>query len=138
MKIRKANLKDCKEVWEMCKIPQLVNPSGEAPKIWWIESFVKEKQIFFIAEEKKEIVGFILGERTCGQIGYLWMLAVKPEFQGNGIGKKLFLSAEKECKRRKLKAILLYGYEKSPKAIKLIKNLGYEKGRKYYEFLKFI
>jgi len=54
MKIRKANLRDCKEVWEMCKIPQLVNPSGEPPKIWWIESFVKEKQIFFIAEEKKK------------------------------------------------------------------------------------
>lgn len=138
MKIRKANLKDCKAVYEMCRIPQLVNPSGEPPKLWWIKSFVKEKQIFFVAQEKERIVGFILGERTCGDIGYLWMLAVKPEFQGKGIGKKLFLIAEEECKRKKLKAILLYGYEKSPRALKLIKSLKYEKGRKYYEFLKFI
>jgi ribosomal protein S18 acetylase RimI-like enzyme len=138
MIIRKATLNDCKHVWDMCRIPQLVNPSGEPPRLWWIKSFVKEKQIFFIAEESGELAGFILGERTCGQIGYLWMLAVKPRFQGKGIGKELFLTAEKECKKRRLKAILLYGYEKSPRALKIIKSLKYEKGRKYYEFLKFI
>lgn len=138
MKIRKAELRDCKEVYEMCRIPALVNPSGEPPKFWWIESFVKEKQIFFVAEEKKEIVGFVLGERTCGRIGYLWMLAVKPNFQGKGIGNKLFLNAEKECKNRKLRAILLYIYEKSPKALHLSKKFKYEKGKKYYEFIKFL
>jgi ribosomal protein S18 acetylase RimI-like enzyme len=138
MIIRKATLKDCREVWNMCAIPQLVNPSGEPPKIWWIESILKEKQIFFVAEEKKKIVGFVIGERTCGDIGYLWMLAVKPEYRRRGIGKKLFLAAEKECKRRKLKAILLYGHEKSKKTIKLIQDFGYEKGEKFYEFLKFI
>jgi ribosomal protein S18 acetylase RimI-like enzyme len=138
MKIRKAILKDCEEVLNMCKIPELVNPSGDPPKIEWIRSFIKEKQIFFVVEEKKEVVGFILGERMCGNVGYFWILAVKPKFQNKGVGKELFLRAEKECKKRKIRVIVLYGDEKSPKAIKIIKGLKYEKGRKYWEFVKFL
>jgi len=64
MILRKAKISDCKEVWKMCNTPGLVNPSGQAPRLWWIKSFVKEKQIFLVAEEDKKIIGFILGERT--------------------------------------------------------------------------
>lgn len=138
MIIRKAKLGDSKKVYELCRIKELINPSWELPKLWWIESFVKENQLFFIAEEDKDIVGFILGERTCGDIGYLWILAVKKEFQHKGIGTSLFLRAEEECKKRKLKAIICYGYEKSKNTLKIIKKRKYEKGRRYFEFIKLI
>lgn len=138
MRIQRANLRDCKQVHELCKIPGLLNPSGEPPKIWWIESFVREKQMFFVVEEDKKIIGFILGERTTGNIGYIWMLAVKKNFQGRGIGKELIRKFEEECEKKKIKVIVCYGFEKSNSALSLLKNMNYEIGKKYYEFVKFL
>ncbi len=138
IKIRKAEIKDCRQVYELCRVPGLVNPSGEPPKIWWIESFIKEKQMFYVAETNKDIIGFVIGERTCGNLGYLWMLAIKKEFQGKGLGKKLLKLAERECRRRKLKAIICYGFAKNNRALKLLKKQKYEQGEKYYEFIKFL
>lgn len=152
MRIQRANLRDCEQVYELCKIPGLLNPSGEPPKIWWIESFVKEKQMFFVMKEKElskdgksmkpaakeAVIGFILGERTTGDIGYIWMLAVKEDFQGKGIGKELMKKFEYECKKNKIKVIVCYGFEKSSSALSLLNNMDYEIGRKYYEFVKFL
>lgn len=138
MMIRKAKLADCKQVWEMCKIPQLVNPSGEPPKLWWIKSFVMEKQLFLIAEQNDEIIGFIFGERTTGDVGYLWCMAVKKEFQGRNLGKKLLKMAEQEFKKRNIRVIVCYGFAESKKVINMLKKFKYEQGRKYYEFIKFI
>jgi len=137
MEFRKAKQGDCKQVWEMCKIPELINPSGQPPRLWWIKDFVKEKQIFFVAEENKEIIGFVLGERITGNCAIAHMSAVKKQYQGQGIGTELINLFEKECKKRKLKAILTYAYSKS-KSVKILEKRGYEKGFLTYEMLKFL
>ena len=85
MKIRKAKLKDCDKVHELCKTKELINPNGKPPKKWWIESFVKENQIFFVAEEKNKIAGFIIGERTTGNVALLQILFVRKNFRRMGI-----------------------------------------------------
>ncbi len=136
--IRKAKIEDCKQVYELCKTKELINPSGEPPKLWWIKSFIKEKQIFYVAQADGKVIGFVIGERTCGEVGYLWMLAVKKENRGKGIAKQLLLCAEQECKKRGLRVIVSYGFAESKKVLNLLKKLKYEKGRKYFEFIKFL
>ncbi|MFH1209656.1 MAG: GNAT family N-acetyltransferase [archaeon] len=138
MIIRAANQKDCKVVYDLCKTPELLDPSGEPPKLWWIQSFIKENQIFFVAEINKKVIGFILGERITGNCCIFWMSAVKKQFQGRGIGERLLLKAEEECKKRKLKVITIYGFSKSKKVLNLLQKHNYEKGQLYYEFIKYI
>jgi ribosomal protein S18 acetylase RimI-like enzyme len=135
--IRIAKIEDCQAVYELTKnTPELVNPSTEPPPLEWIESFVKEKQIFYVAVENNEIIGYIMGERTIGDIGLMWMLTVKKEFRGRGVGKNLLLEAEEECKNRNLKAIVAYGFSESKSVLSMLDNHGYHKGNLYYEFVK--
>ena len=139
MEIRKANLEDCRVVYELTKnTPEIVNPSTEPPPLEWIKSFVKEKQIFYVACENNEVIGYIMGERTAGDIGLMWMLTVKKEFRGRGIGKKLLLRAEEECKKRNLKAIVAYGFSESKSVLSILGDHGYHKGNLYYEFVKIL
>lgn len=136
MKIRKAKLEDCNSVYEISKIPELLTATGEECPVWYFESFVKEKQIFFIAEEKNKIIGYILGERITGNICIAHLMAVIPSYQNKGIGKKLLKSLEKECKKRKLTWVVLYGYENNPKTISFLVKNKYNKGALTREFNK--
>lgn len=136
--IRKAKLRDCKTCLELSKIPELVNPTGEPSHLWWIESFVKEHQLFFVAEKHKEIIGFIMGERTSGNLSILHSIVVKKEYQHKGIGKRLLETYEYECHKRKLKAIMLYGYAKNKLPRSFFGKNHYVKGALTYEFIKFL
>lgn len=139
MDIRVANLSDCKEVYELTKnTPELVNPSIEPPNLWWIESFIREKQIFYVAVEDNMVIGYILGERTSGNVGLMWMITVAEEFRGKGIGKKLLFEFENECRKRNLKAIVTYGYSTSEKVLNMLERNNYHKGNAYYEFVKLL
>lgn len=135
--IRKAKLKDCEVVYKFGKSRELANPSGEAPKLWWIEAFVKEKQIFFVAEQDKDVIGFVIGERTTGNIGILQEIFVKQNFRNKGIGTALFKKFEEECKKRKINLILLYGYA-GIRTIKFWEKRKFKKGSREYEFVKFL
>jgi ribosomal protein S18 acetylase RimI-like enzyme len=138
IKIRKATLRDCKDCFELSKIPELANPSGEPSHIWWMEAFVKEKQLFFVAEENKKVLGFTMGEIATGKIAFRHMTVVKKEYQNKGIGKRLAKKFEDECRKRKVKAIMLYGYAKNKKTIQFQISQGFEKGSLTYEFIKFL
>jgi ribosomal protein S18 acetylase RimI-like enzyme len=138
MEIRKATIKDCKVVRELCKTPGLLTPFGNLPKLWWIEAFIKEKQMFFVAEEDKNIIGFVMGERLTGNIGYISMISVRKEFQGKGLGKILMKCIEEECKRRKFRAISLFGYRRNKRAINLFEGEHFKEGQAYEEFIKFL
>ena len=138
MNIRIANLDDCKEVYEITKnTPELVNPSSKVPPdLWWIESFVQEKQIFFVAVENDQIVGYVMGERTAGNVGLMWMMTVNKQYRNKGIGKKLLFEFENECKKRKFKAIVAYGHSGSKNIISMLEKNNYHKGSLFYEFVK--
>ncbi len=133
-----AILDDTQDVYELCRCPWLLNPSWEPPKKWWIDSFVVEKQIFKLAKLKWEIVWFVIWERTTWNIWYIWMLAVKEEFQNRWIWKILLEAAEQECKDRWLKVIVAYAYLGSQVPSKLMDKLNYEKWDKFEERIKFL
>jgi len=105
IKIRKAKLKDVNSGLELSKIPELLNPDKTPSHKWWIEAFINK--IFFVAEQKGEIIGFVMGEKITGNLAIFHSLAVSENYRNFGIGTKLMQTAEKECKKRKIKAIML-------------------------------
>jgi|SRR3989338_1412634 len=137
IQIRKAKLSDCNAVYNFGRAKELRNPHGNPPKKWWIEAFVKEKQIFYVAEntESKKVIGFILGEETTGKVTIFHELFIEKKFRKHGIGKILIQTAEKDAKSRGVRAIILYGNKKVSKFLKKGK---YEKGLLLNEYVKFI
>jgi len=131
-------MKDCRACYKLSKTPELLDPDGKTPRFWWFEAFVKEKQMFFVAEDDKKVVGYVMAERTTGNIAIVQMIDVKKEYQRMEIGNALMKRIEEECKKRKLRAILLYGYAPNKKTIGFFKHEGYDEGSLTHEFLKFL
>lgn len=138
MKVRKANTKDIDQVYELCKNPALLNPSWEPPKKWWIEAFVKEDQIFFVAEEDNKIIWFILWERTTWNIWYLWMISVREDHRGKWIWNLLLNKVQEECIKRWLKVIIAYAYEWNPTISNMLDFQGFETWELFRERVKFL
>lgn len=136
VKVRKATLKDCTILVEMAKLPELKTPSGYYPSLEWFKVIVKEKQILLVAEDKKKLIGFVMGERIAGDWSILHLMAVDPTWQGKGIGKILIQEFEKECIKRKLGGVILYGYQHNEKTIDFFVKAGYNKGSPVIEFNK--
>ncbi len=56
----------------------------------------------FIAEEKRKIVGFVMGIVPQSFLGtyFLWQIGVDPSYQGQGIGGELIKKVEKELRKQ--------------------------------------
>jgi len=147
MKIRRVTKKDLPEIIEIIKTAfhyqytgmdtfycaqQFVDPYSTlttAPlysKEIFIKSMIsdlknkfKKPFEFFVAETKKEIVGFIVLEK---HLGNFWInnMMVKKEYQGKGIGKKLFKFATKN------KGPLYLGVNAKNPAFKFWKKMGFK------------
>lgn len=138
MIIRKAALEDCESCFKLAKTPEFKYPDGSFPRLEWIKAFVKENQIFFVAEENNKITGFIMGERVTGNLALIHLIAVDKNNQNKGIGKLLLNSFEQEAKKRKVIVVFLYGYAKNEKSINFFEKNKYVKGSLDYEMGKLI
>jgi mycothiol synthase len=99
-----------------------------------------EKEGFFVAEDKGELIGFcwtkIHGAHTHSHngsdldhghdaIGEIYVLAVNPEYKGKGVGRDLTLTGLNYLKYQSLCNVMLYvGVENKP-AFNLYKSLGF-------------
>ena len=71
------------------------------------ESGIDDGRKYWVAEVNKKIVGFIGSVNTIQSVFWLSWFGVKKDFQGKGIGKKLFEFFLNEAKRRKAKVICI-------------------------------
>jgi ribosomal protein S18 acetylase RimI-like enzyme len=106
--IRNAVFEDIDIVQNFSLTDELKNPNGDPQKKWWFEAFIKEKQIFFVAEKDKKIIGFVLAERTVGNCILIQDIFVENTFRGMGIGKILMDKVESEAIKNKYKLIYTY------------------------------
>lgn len=136
MIIRKVKLEDCEACLELSKTPELAMPNGKFLPLDYFKEFIKENQIFLVADKNKEIIDFVMGERTSGDIAIFHSLIVKKEFRNKGIRSKLMRTAEEECKKRKLRRIMLYGFADNERTINFFEKHRYVKGALTYEFIK--
>jgi mycothiol synthase len=99
-----------------------------------------EKEGFFVAEDKGELIGFcwtkIHGAHTHlhndsdvnhghDAIGEIYVLAVNPEYKGKGVGRDLTITGLNYLKYQGLSNVMLYvGVENKP-AFSLYKSLGF-------------
>jgi mycothiol synthase len=101
-----------------------------------------QKEGFFVAEDKGEFIGFcwtkIHGAHTHSHsggdddhgheaLGEIYILAVNPDYKGQGIGRDLTITGMNYLKHQGLNNVMLYvGFENEP-AINLYKSLGFNK-----------
>lgn len=88
------------------------------------DSFKNHDAHFFVARENEKIIGYISSEIILDE-GYIMNIAVKPEFQGRGVGKALVRYMVDNYKNV-LKFITLEVRKSNIAAISLYKKLGFE------------
>jgi ribosomal protein S18 acetylase RimI-like enzyme len=138
MKISNATLKDCIRIHRLASMPGLANPEGKAPGLCWIESFVREKQYAYVIKDGSLVTAFVVGERTCGDLGMIWMIGVDERYWNRGYATTLMEYAEKKMKAKGLRVIIAYGYTVNPVVKHLFEKLKYRGGNTYTEYVKFI
>ena len=138
MEISEASLEDCIQIHRLASMPGLANPEGKAPGLSWIESFVREKQYAYVIRDGDTVAGFIEGERTCGNLGVIWMIGVDERYKNMGIATKLMTHVETNMKANGIRVIIAYGFTLNPAVKHLFDKLEYRGGSTYTEYVKFL
>jgi len=81
-----------------------------------------ESYLFEIDEQPAGYVSFYIKNGKCR----VESIGVRPQFQRNGIGKKLMALVEQRCNELNAKSIILETFERNIAAISLYERLGYE------------
>ncbi|MEE9525099.1 MAG: GNAT family N-acetyltransferase [Candidatus Woesearchaeota archaeon] len=131
MKIRKAQAKDLKKISEIFLIEYSKKPYFEK---WTKTTSLKKIKEYnktmytFVAEENKEIMGFLIGDLYFwhdGHRGSVEEFVVSKKYQGQGIGKKLMKHFENFLKKKGMKKLVLMSVTKS-NAFKIYKKWGFK------------
>ena len=133
MKIRKVNKKDKKSVSDLYR---KIHPMGK--RIPHLLEKLAIKQYVFVAEEKRQMVGFVWGYIvTHGFFKYAVIeeLNVEKKFRRQGLGKSLLGAFIKEMKTLKILTILVTVSKKNTIAVSLYKRLGFQTSPDYWFYL---
>jgi N-acetylglutamate synthase-like GNAT family acetyltransferase len=132
LKIRKAKPKDSKQIKKLIteimkkEFPgsQKVYPSDDIHNP--AKYYNGKKDVFFVAEENKRIIGTVaIKEDTC-YTAILRRLFVKKEFRGKGFGSKLINKAIDFCKRHNYKKVIFRGAHMMESALKACLKNGFK------------
>ena len=102
-------------------IQRIGKPPG--PMLDDYSQVVRQHQAF-VAEADGQVVGVLVLIRKDEEI-LLDNVAVHPEFQGTGLGRRLIELAESESRRQGFKRLDLYTHERMTENIGLYERLGY-------------
>ncbi|MFH2037288.1 MAG: GNAT family acetyltransferase [Candidatus Zixiibacteriota bacterium] len=97
MKIRLYQTKDSSQVAELWKIVFPSAPAHNRPEDDIRRKEQIQKELFFVAEIDKRIIGTALSGYD-GHRGWVYYVAVHPDFRRQHIGEKLMLRVEQELK----------------------------------------
>jgi len=133
MKIRNATIKDKKDITNLY---HELYPGRKIKKLLPIEK-TKFKSFIFVAEENKQIVGFIWAnfiQYAFSKFGYIEELFVKKQFRSKGIGRSLVKTIMKKFKDLKVAAVFVTTEKENKEAIELYQKLGFKlcKGPWFY------
>ena len=130
--IRKIKKEDAQSIREICDISLRYTVSTELVENQITKlSADKKHHVIYVYEDEDlhKVVGFVHAEMyeslysDCGL--NILGLAVLPEFQGRGIGKKLMNHLEMDSRQKLLKFIRLNSAEARTEAHKFYENIGY-------------
>lgn len=127
---RKAAKRDIKP---MAKVFQrafaATNEFSDAPGYLENARRSPDQQLLVAKDQNGKIAGFIMTDTDsfAGDSLYVAQIAVDPDFQGHGIGRKLMQKAEQLALKKGFNAVALHVRKDNDKAIGLYKSLGYKK-----------
>ncbi len=124
MKIRKAIAKDKKIIW---RLHYKLHPTEEKPLTSPQKS--KIKGILLVAEESKQVVGFIWGNFiTYGSFRYgiIEEFFVEKEFRKKGIGESLVKTIMKKFDNLKTRVVFVTTEKRNKEAISLYQKLKFK------------
>ncbi len=94
---------------------------------WWANA-IRRSTIILVAELNDEVAGYVtLGPNRVSTFPYqgeIYEIYLKPEFQGIGLGSKLFMDARSELKRRAYKGTAVWVLADNNPAISFYENAG--------------
>jgi len=125
-KAHKGHLEGCKNALLNSKLGQEYFPTEQKADAAIAEGITKE-EIFVALDEKGECLGFIwfILSGAFHSFPYLHIIAVREEFRGLGIGKKLLSFFEEMVFPHSSKVFLVVA-DFNPDAKRLYENLGYQ------------
>jgi predicted N-acetyltransferase YhbS len=74
--IRLAEIKDCEACCRLSEIKELETADGSYISEDYFKKIVDEDEMFFVAEDSNQIVGYILGEPMKVNLAFLSLLTV--------------------------------------------------------------
>lgn len=133
MLIRSFRLGDyiyIKKIWQETGLEQTETESLDAlaKQLAW------DSELVLIAEDDGKAVGVIVGTID-GSRGYFYRLAVDPQYQGKGFGRKLVEALEKRFIQKGVSRIFIMVNQENTKVLPFYNALGYEI-KKYFTLSK--
>jgi len=92
----------------------------------WLGVYLDDTQ-FLVAEYEGEVVGTLLAEQVRGPGALIWMIAVKGELRGKGIGRILQIDHERRCKQKQIMSITAYA-DNDESVLNFYKKSGFASG----------
>jgi ribosomal protein S18 acetylase RimI-like enzyme len=137
--IRRADAKDAEAIAEVHHAAWLGAYAGVIPhraltrmvgrrgSSWW-RNAIKRAANVMVIEIGGEIVGYAtLGRNRARQLpqqGEIYELYLKPEYQGIGLGSRLFSAARKQLKSHGLKGLVVWALEENLNALSFYEGMG--------------
>ncbi|MGI9350499.1 MAG: GNAT family N-acetyltransferase [Rhizobiaceae bacterium] len=105
-------------------LARMINRRGED---WW-EMAIRRATIILVIEVGNEIAGYAtLGPNRVSTLpfeGEIYEIYLKPEYQGIGLGTKLFADAKRELRRRSFKGLVVWALADNDSALSFYRNAG--------------
>jgi len=110
-----------KKIWQETGLEQTETESLDAlaKQLAW------DSELVLIAEDEGKAVGVIVGTID-GSRGYFYRLAVDPQYQGKGYGRKLVEALEKRFREKGVSRIFIMVNQDNTKVLPFYNALGYE------------
>ena len=134
--IRPARLEDCQTCHELGKIQELAFTNGSFLPEEFFRIRVDHDQMFFVAEEEGQVIGFVVGEPLKGGIAYMGSFTVAEAWRGKGIGKMLISALVERCKEKKMNTLFFCAPKFNEKTIGFYRSQGFVQGYDQALFMK--
>lgn len=123
LKIRHANKEDTKAIW---LVAESAYEEGSPWELNQFQEIISYKNAIHLIAEKSdgEVLALIIASKTMVEAD-IYMLAVKKNYQGKGIGKKIFQELIDELKNSDLETIFLEVRESNIAAKSVYRKLGF-------------
>ena len=133
--IRKMTIADALQVHALGSQVEEFRPVRESEHCFWPKETLEaiaEKEIAYVIEDQKEIVGFLIATYQTTTLKMTWEnMYVKPEYRGGKITHQCWALAEQEARNRGATYLCVMVEESNIPSQKTLQREGFTKGKNH-------